>query len=65
MRSLGVLALAASSCGAITGIEVTAPPTTTEQATMFTLADGAGQATSLSALLARGDVALIFYRGHW
>jgi hypothetical protein len=65
MRFLGALALAASSCGVVTGIDVTALPTTADQASPFTLADGSGQATALSSLLARGDVALIFFRGHW
>lgn len=56
MRSLAVLAMFATSCGVITGIEVTAPPTTTERATPFPLLD---------AYLGRGDVVLVFYRGHW
>ncbi len=31
----------------------------------FTLPDAAGQPVSLKALLARGPVALSFYRGRW
>jgi hypothetical protein len=64
MRSV-VLALAATGCGVIAGIDVTAPPTTTERSTNFELDNQTGTLTSLSELLARGDVALIFFRGHW
>lgn len=65
MRCLAVLALAATGCGAITGIDGAAPPTTSDRATPFSLPAAGGQETSLDALLARGDVALIFFRGHW
>lgn len=65
MRCLAMLALTATSCGVVTGIEVTAPPTTTERATPISLADQRGQQTTLAALLEHGDVALVFYRGHW
>ncbi|MFN0249977.1 MAG: hypothetical protein ACKV2T_24050 [Kofleriaceae bacterium] len=49
----------------ITGIDATAPPTTSESASPFTLADQRAQPTSLASLLEHGDVALVFYAGHW
>jgi hypothetical protein len=65
MRCLVVLALIGSGCGVITGIDATAPPTTSDRASSFTLADQRATPTSLSTLLAHGDVAIVFYRGHW
>lgn len=65
MRFLGALAMLAMGCGAVTGIERTAPAPRLQRAPDFKLDNGAGSVTSLSALLATGDVALIFFRGHW
>lgn len=62
-----VLALAATGCGLVTGIEVTAPPTVTAAAPAapFALAAQDGRTVALAELLAAGDVVLVFYRGHW
>jgi hypothetical protein len=62
--ALAVMALA-SGCGVVTSIEVTAPPTVAATATPFSLADQRGVNVTLASLLATGDVALVFYRGHW
>lgn len=64
MKSLASVVLLAG-CGLVTGIDVTAPPTATERATPFVLADATAQPTALAGLLAHGDVALVFFRGHW
>jgi cytochrome oxidase Cu insertion factor (SCO1/SenC/PrrC family) len=65
MRWLVVLALIGSGCGAITGIDATAPPTTSDRASTFTLADQQAKPVTLAGLLEHGDVALVFFRGHW
>jgi len=59
------LLLAASGCSLVTNIEVTAPPTVAATATPFALGDQRGSEVTLASLLATGDVALVFYRGHW
>jgi hypothetical protein len=66
VRSL-VLVISAAGCGAVTSIEVAAPPavTATDVAPPFALMSHQGQTVRLADALAQGHVALVFYRGHW
>jgi cytochrome oxidase Cu insertion factor (SCO1/SenC/PrrC family) len=61
------LAITAAGCGAITSIEVAAPPavTATELAPPFALTSHEGQPVRLADALSAGHVVLVFYRGHW
>lgn len=66
MRSLA-LVIATAGCGAVTSIEVAAPPvvTATDLAPPFALTSHQGQTVRLAEALTAGHVALVFYRGHW
>jgi hypothetical protein len=61
------LAIAAAGCGAVTSIEVAAPPavTATDLAPPFALTSHQNQQVRLADVLSTGHVVLVFYRGHW
>ncbi len=62
---LVLASLVASGC--VTSIDVARPATVTESANApaFTLPSHTGATVVLGDLLAKGPVALVFYRGHW
>jgi hypothetical protein len=62
-----IAALALASSGCITALHVTTPATATdgEIAPGFALPAQDGSPVSLAGTLARGPVALVFYRGYW
>ncbi len=61
-----VAAMVATGCGLV-GLTPKAPATldARAQATPFTLPAHDGRTIELAATLAKQDVVLVFYRGHW
>jgi hypothetical protein len=62
MRALAWIALA--GCG-LTSIDARAPAPTTTRAAPFSLQAHTGATVTLGSELEKGDVVLVFYRGHW
>ncbi len=63
-----VIASAVAGLGCVTGIEPRTPATVRAAgvpAPAFQMVSDTGTAVSLRTLVAAGNVALVFYRGHW